>query len=75
MNTVMKAWQWLSGKKTTIGASITLAAGVVSLAATTLPAFGVDADHVALYVGYGTMAVGLLHKAYKALFHEDLPEN
>ncbi len=60
--------QWLQGKKTVIGGVITLVAAVPALMGASLPAFGVDTVHVAQYVGYATLAVGLLHKGYKACF-------
>lgn len=66
-------WTWLNGKKTAIGAVITVAADLTALAGVTLPAFGVSAVHVAQYVGYGTVAVGVLHKIYKFVYHEDHP--
>lgn len=63
--------QWLNGKKTVIGAVITIVAAVPALLGATLPAFGVDALHVAQYVGYSVLAVGLLHKGYKTCFGEE----
>lgn len=63
--------QWLNGKKTVIGAVITIVAAVPALAGATLPAFGVDAVHTAQYVGYGVLAVGLLHKFYKKVYGEN----
>lgn len=64
---LMNLWGWLDGKKTVIGATITLFGAVAVFLGIALPAFGVDAVHVALYVGFVTQAVGLLHKLGKAL--------
>ncbi len=62
---------WLNGKKTVIGAIITIVAAVPALLGATLPAFGVDTVHVALYVGYSVTLVGLLHKLYKRVYGEE----
>jgi hypothetical protein len=64
---------WLNGKKTTIGAIITVVSSLVATAGVVLPVLGIDAVHAAQWVGYGVTIVGLLHKAYKAIYNEDHP--
>lgn len=62
-------WKWLNGKKTLIGAAITIVAYVVGglpLLAAFLPA-----AKVAEIVGIGTFIVGLLHKLYKFVYREE----
>ncbi len=68
-------WKWLDGKKTYIGASITIVAYLVAgiplvagLCTTT-----VCAATIAKVAGIGLTIVGLLHKAYKFVYHEEHP--
>ena len=68
-----KLWEFLNGKKTVVGAVIT----AVSVAATyllpVLTFFGVDPAKVGVIVGVVTTVVGVLHKAYKFIYKEELP--
>jgi hypothetical protein len=64
-----KVWTFLNGKKTVIGAVITLVAYVVGglpLLAAFLPAVT-----VAKVVGVGVFVVGALHKVYKFVYREE----
>jgi uncharacterized membrane protein YesL len=64
---------WLNGKKTIIGAVILAVTTIAAWIPGFLPFFGVGADHVVQIVGVATTVVGLLHKAYKYIFGEDVP--
>lgn len=62
-----KVWGWLNGKKTVIGALITVLSAIVAFVGVALPAFGVDAVLVAQVTGFIVSVIGLLHKLAKAL--------
>lgn len=65
-------WDWLNGKKTVIGAVITAVGVVAGYLPAVLAFFGVEAVHIATVVGVVTAIVGLLHKAYKWIYKEEL---
>jgi VIT1/CCC1 family predicted Fe2+/Mn2+ transporter len=69
INFVKGIWDWLSGKKTTVGAIITIIAylaGVIPLLAPFVPA-----DKLVEAVGISTMIIGLLHRLYKYIYGEE----
>lgn len=73
MDQVTKLWDFMNGKKTIVGAIITVVAYVVAgipLAAA-LCTTTVCATTVAKVGGIGLTVVGVLHKAYKFLYRED----
>jgi hypothetical protein len=65
VNWLKSVWAWLNGKKTAIGATLELIEKVATFLPALLPAWGMDAAHVAGTVGAVTAAIGLLHKLYK----------
>jgi len=68
-----KVWAWFNGKKTTIGAIITILAWVAGGIPVVLGAVGASAVLVAKVVGVATFVLGLAHKAYKFLYGEEHP--
>lgn len=68
-----KVWEFLNGKKTLIGAIITLLSVVATQLGVLLPLFGLDGVLVAKIVGVATFAVGVAHKIYKFIYKEDHP--
>ncbi len=67
-----KVWTWLSGKKLVIGTIISLVSDVVSALPVLLPFVVKDAAQVAHIFGVSLTVLGLLHKGYKYLYHEEL---
>lgn len=73
MGTLGKLWDFLNGKKTIVGAFITVVAYLVAgipLAAA-LCTTTVCATTVAKVAGVGLTVVGVLHKIYKFLYKEE----
>jgi hypothetical protein len=66
-----KLWDFLNGKKTIIGAAITVLAIIAGALPVVLAAVGVDAILVAKVVGIATTVVGVAHKLYKFLYKEE----
>lgn len=69
---VGKIWDWLNGKKTVVGAVITIVAFAPEIIAQ-LPNFGVSPEDTARVLGIAVTVVGLLHKAYKFIYREEHP--
>ena len=67
-----KIWVWLSGKKTVIGAVISVLTEVVSNLSIFLPLFIGDANEIARIIGVCFSLLGLLHKAYKYFYNEEV---
>lgn len=68
-----KLWEFMNGKKTIFGAVLTALGVAAMYLAPVLTFFGLDAAHVATYVGVLTTVIGLLHKVYKFLYKEEHP--
>ena len=68
-----KIWAWLDGNKTTIGAIITIIGTTADQLAVILPAV-VGPAKATQYLGGITIAVGLIHKAYKFIYKTDAPK-
>lgn len=67
MNFLLKAWEWLNGKKVALGALIDLLSAIALAFQTLLPAFGVEAALAASIVAKIIIAVGFLHRIAKYL--------
>lgn len=73
MGFISKIWEWLNGKKTVIGAVITVIALIGDQLGIILPLLGVDAVLVAKVIGIVSMVLGVAHKVYKFLYKEEHP--
>jgi hypothetical protein len=71
MGFLQKFWDYMNGKKTVVGVIITVLATAVGYAPAVLAFVGVGAATIAQYIGIATTVLGVLHKIYKWLYHED----
>ena len=69
---VGKVWEWLSGKKLVVGSLISVLSDIVTVLPVLLPVVIKDANTVVHVIGFSVTAIGLAHKAYKYLYHEEL---
>jgi hypothetical protein len=72
MGVLQKFWEFMNGKKTVVGLVITALAKVALVVPALFAVFGASAQ-AGVVVGVITAVVGVGHKIYKFLYHEDLP--
>ena len=70
---MQKIWDWFNGRKTIIGAVITILSTLAGVLPVVLAAVGASAVLTAKVVGIATMVVGVAHKIYKFIYKEDHP--
>ena len=72
---IQKFWDFMNGKKTAVGALVSILAGVQALALALTPQVAVLIPNAlpryTAVVGGLTMVVGLLHKGFKFVYHEE----
>jgi len=67
MDFLLKAWAWLNGKKTFIGAVASALLVIADQLGTLIPFLGAEGVFVAKVVAGIVLVAGLLHKLVKAL--------
>jgi VIT1/CCC1 family predicted Fe2+/Mn2+ transporter len=73
MDKLTKFWTYMSGKKTAVGAVITVVASIAVGLPLILPLFIADAALIAQITGIALTIVGVLHKLYKFIYREKHP--
>jgi hypothetical protein len=68
-----KIWAWFDGKKTLIGAVLTILGTVAEQLSVILPVL-LEPAQAAQYVGVATAVLGGLHKIYKFIYKTDVPK-
>jgi len=70
---VMKVWAWLNGKKLALSGALFLMQQLLLILPATLAAFSVPAAQATQITAIAFAVVGMVHKAWKWIYHEDHP--
>ena len=65
---IKKAWAYLNGKKTVIGAALVAAPVVIAKGVAIATSLGLNPEKIATWTGAAIAVVGIAHKLYKAVY-------